>query len=164
MTEFEIIPERQEDLIDIQALYERAFGPGRFARTAYRIREHHAPVATLSLVARDAVGLKGTIRFTAVSIGDFDNALLLGPLAVAPEYSGQGVGRALVREGVERASKNGTGIIVLVGDLAYYQPLGFARLPAGTIRFPGPVDPMRILVHECGEGVSENLGGMIRAR
>ncbi len=163
MTNFEIIPERPEDLVEIQDLYERTFGPGRFARTAYRVREHHDPVASLSLVARGASELKGTIRFTAVSIGELNNALLLGPLAVAPEYAGQGVGRALVKDGVERASKTGIEAIVLVGDLAYYQPLGFERIPTGKIKFPGPVDPMRILVHGGGTGVPEILGGMIRA-
>jgi predicted N-acetyltransferase YhbS len=34
-----ILPETADDAVAIERLHERTFGPGRYARTAYRIRE-----------------------------------------------------------------------------------------------------------------------------
>jgi len=56
-----------------------AFGPGRFARTAYRVRQGIAPVAALCLAALLDDRLVGGIRFTAIRIGEEAGAALLGP-------------------------------------------------------------------------------------
>ena len=45
-------PETPDDAEAIERLNERVFGPGRFARTAYRIRETADPDPSLSFVAR----------------------------------------------------------------------------------------------------------------
>ena len=44
MTELPLLiaAERPEDAAAIERLHERTFGPGRFARTAFRIREQAA--------------------------------------------------------------------------------------------------------------------------
>ncbi len=54
-----IEPETPDDAEDIGRLNERVFGPGRFARTAYRIRERAEPVPSLSFVARVGTLLVG---------------------------------------------------------------------------------------------------------
>jgi predicted N-acetyltransferase YhbS len=81
-SEWEIRPERPEDAGAVEALVARVFGPGRFAKSAYRLREGVDPVAELSLVAIDQNILRGSVRFWPIYVGA-EPALLLGPLSAA---------------------------------------------------------------------------------
>jgi predicted N-acetyltransferase YhbS len=151
---------RLEQAIDepvLSALSAQAFGPGRFARSAYRIREGIPPVASLCFTALLDARLVGGIRFTAIEIGGQRGALLLGPLVVDPAHVGQGIGKALIETGLARASEQGFALVLLVGDMPYYCRFGFKPAPLGQITFPGPVEPARLLEHEL---VPLALGGM----
>jgi predicted N-acetyltransferase YhbS len=159
--EFTIKPERPEDIPALNQLAARAFGPGRFARTAYRLRETRLPDATLSFVAWADGRAAGSIRFTAVRIGWQEGALLLGPLSVDPDYAGQGGGRALVVHGLKEAREAGYKLVILVGDAAYFEKAGFQPVPPGQITFPGPVNPARILAAELEEGALERFEGVV---
>ena len=59
--------EEPGDAGPIEALNAESFGPGRFAKSAYRLREGVHPVAALSFVAVEHVGdkevLRGSVRF-----------------------------------------------------------------------------------------------------
>lgn len=154
--------ERAEDVEALHQLAARSFGPGRFARTAHRVREMAPPVADLSLTAWTDDSLAGAIRFTAVSIGGKPGALLLGPLMVDERWTGKGCGRALICEGIERAREAGFALVLLVGDLPYYERFGFARVPPGQITMPGPVDPSRLLGVELVPGALEGFEGQIQ--
>lgn len=164
MTEscFELQPERPGDDMAVQQLHETVFGPGRFARTAFRLREGvpHAP--ELSFVARQGAELIGSVRLTRIRIGETP-ALLLGPLAVAPDFMSRGAGRKLVAASLEAARDNGHGVVLLVGDEPYYGPLGFQKLPRGSVRLPGPVDPERLLACPLRDGALIGLEGMAGA-
>ena len=156
---------RREEEIDVSALSllsAQAFGPGRFARTAYRVREGVPPVASLALTAWLDAQVIGGIRFTEVRIGEAGNALLLGPLVVDPAYKGNGYGRALVQEGLTRARAQGFALVLLVGDMSYYGRFGFVPVPPGQITLPGPVDPERLLVVES-LGALTGAVGQVRA-
>lgn len=163
-TTFDIKHEHPSDRPALDRLCARSLGPGRFARTAYRIREGTTPVAMLSFTGWRKGTLAGTIRFTALTIGDGDGALLLGPLAVDPEFAGQGCGSALIRRGLEAGKLEGYRLVLLVGDLAYYEKSGFRQVPPGQITLPGPVDPARLLAFELEEGALEKLSGMVDAK
>ena len=89
---FQIRDESKDDAAVLSQLSAQAFGPGRVARTAYRIREGVAPVSSLALTAWLDDRLVGGIRFTAVTIGGEGSALLLGPLVVDPVHYGKGYG------------------------------------------------------------------------
>jgi predicted N-acetyltransferase YhbS len=129
----------------VERLVDLGFGPGRFAKTAYRLREGVAPDDRLSFVAEDAThALLGSVRFWPVRIGQTP-CLLLGPLAVEPKLRGRGIGIGLMQHGIEAAKRLDYEAIVLVGDEPYYAKVGFARLPPGRVRFPGPVDSNRVL-------------------
>src|SRR5690349_1616435 len=78
-----ILPETADDVSAIDRLHERTFGPGRFAKTAYRIREGMGHVPGLSFTGRIGTLLVGSVRLTPVTIGATP-ALLLGPLTVEP--------------------------------------------------------------------------------
>jgi predicted N-acetyltransferase YhbS len=143
---WQIRAERDEDRASIERLVDLSFGPGRFAKTAYRLREGVTPEERLSFVAQDAEtkALLGSVRFWPVRVGD-SLSLLLGPLAVEPQLRGRGIGIGLMQHGIEQARELGYEAIILVGDEPYYARVGFARLPPGRVRFPGPVDPGRVL-------------------
>lgn len=158
---FEIKDENNNDAPLLSELAAEAFGPGRFARTAYRIREGVAPVSSLSLAAWLDGRLVGGIRFTAVTIGAEGGALLLGPLVVHPAHKGKGYGQALAGEGLARSRAQGFRLIVLVGDVPYYGRFGFVPVPPGQIALPGPVDPKRLLALELVPGALSGAVGPV---
>jgi predicted N-acetyltransferase YhbS len=140
-----------------------SFGPGRFARTAYRIREGVQAVPSLSLTGRLDGRLVGGIRFTAVTVGAEGGALLLGPLVVHPAHKGKGYGQALAGEGLARARAQGFRLVVLVGDMPYYGRFGFVPVVPGQVTLPGPVDPKRLLALELEAGALAGAAGLVTA-
>ena len=157
---YEIRLEEPEDDVAIEALHAGTFGPGRFARTAFRIREGVAHDPRLSFVARGDGELLGSVRLTPIRIGDVP-AQLLGPLAVTPSCKGIGIGRTLMRTALEAGAVLGEGVVLLVGDLPYYGPFGFKRVQQGHILLPGPVDPARLLAAELVPGALAQATGMV---
>jgi predicted N-acetyltransferase YhbS len=145
----------------IEKLDERAFGPGRFARTAYRLREGVAADLSLSFVARVGTLLVGANRMTPILVGSVP-ALLLGPLTVEPAFRSQGVGEKLMKHSLDAAREAGHGLVLLVGDEDYYARVGFMRVPHGRIVMPGPVDPDRLLYCELQRGAFEKARGKMR--
>jgi predicted N-acetyltransferase YhbS len=157
-----IEPETPDDADDIQRMNERVFGPGRFARTTYRIRERADPDPTLSFVARVGTLLVGANAMTPIALGTMP-ALLLGPLIVEPVFRSQGIGEALVARSLAAAKATAWRLVILVGDEPYYARVGFQRVPAGRIVLPGPVDPARLLYCELEPGALEAAEGEARA-
>lgn len=155
-------PEVADDAVAIDAIHDVTFGPGRYSRTAFRLREGHAPDGPTSLVAVYRGNVIGSVRLTAIAVGDTP-ALLLGPLAVLPALKSLGVGKALMRLSMEAARQRHHRLVVLVGDLPYYWPFGFRVVPAGRLDLPGPVDPARLLWAELTPGASDDVAGPVRA-
>ena len=156
-----ILSETPEDAAAIDRLHERTFGPGRFARTSYRIREEMGHRLELSFTARIGTLLVGSVRQTKIRIGEAP-ALLLGPLTIEPPFRGHGIGKALIERALAEARRHGHCLVVLVGDVSYYGRCGFARIPKGQVTMPGPVDPARLLVAELVDGAFAGIGGAIR--
>ena len=157
-----IRPQQPADADAVFQLHEEAFGPGRFARSAYRVREASSG-PRIALTAWDGELLVGAIQLTAVTVGGSSGALLLGPLAVAPAYKGRGAGLRLILDSLAEARLQGAKLVVLVGDLPYYQRAGFSVVPAGRITLPGPADPARILALELQDGALAAFSGMVAA-
>jgi predicted N-acetyltransferase YhbS len=162
MSSFHIRAETDGDAETLSRLSAEAFGPGRFARSAYRVREGVPPVAALCLAGWREDRLIAGIRFTAISIGEERNATLLGPLVVDPAEKGKGFGRALVEEGLNRAKSEGFALVLLVGDMPYYGRFGFAPVKPGQITLPGPVDSARLLALELVPGALAAAVGQVK--
>lgn len=162
--DFLVRAERVEDVQALNDLAARAFGPGRFARTAHRVRESAGVVEGLSHTAWVGEELAGSIRFAAIRIGECSNALLLGPLMVEPKWAGKGCGRVLIEKGLGLARTQGYALVLLVGDLPYYECFGFQRVPPGQILLPGPVDPERLLGAELIPGALKDFAGMVQGK
>lgn len=128
-----------------------AFGPGRFAKTAERLRER-ARIAA-GFVAREDGQIIGSVRLWAITIGG-ESALFLGPIAVSAASRRGGLGADLVQACVDHAGDVG---ILLVGDLPYFGRFGFR--PAPDVRLGGPVDQRRVLWRGEGEP-----SGIVQAR
>jgi predicted N-acetyltransferase YhbS len=156
-----ILPETPNDMLAIERLHERTFGPGRFVLSAYRLREHVDHLLELSFTARIGTLLVGSVRQLPICVGD-TNALLLGPLTVEPPFRKRGVGRALLDRALGDAKAKGHRLVLLVGDEAYYSRVGFKRVPKGRATMPGPVDYSRLLVAELADRAFEGVGGAIR--
>ena len=156
-----ILPETADDALAIERLHERTFGPGRYARSAYRIREGRGHLPELSFTARIGTLLIGSVRLTPICIGEVP-ALLLGPLTVEPPFRTRGVGSALIKSALAQAKAKGHKLVLLVGDEPYYAKSSFKRIPKGRVKMPGPVDPARLLVAELAPGAFEGVSGMIR--
>ena len=152
-----------DDIVQISRLHERVFGPGRFARTAYRVRQGAVRVSRFCRVAFRHEQLVASLSFCDVTIGEQGGALLLGPFAVDPTFAKQGVGGVLMESTIGDVENNGVRLIVLVGDDPYYSRYGFVRVPLGQIVFPGPVDPARILARSVRDGQLSAYCGMIAA-
>ncbi|HMB11207.1 N-acetyltransferase [Saliniramus sp.] len=158
-----IRPEHPGDHATIDRLHARAFGPGRFARTAFRLREGVDHDLSLSFAAHVGTLLVGSVRLSPVWAGNVP-ALVLGPLTVEPAFKERGIGGALMRHALEEARSRGEQLVLLVGDAAYYRRFGFAPVPPGRFTLPGPVDPARLLVCPLVTDSSDTARGEVRPR
>src|SRR5256886_7109628 len=140
-----ILPETADDAVPIERLHERTFGPGRYAKSAYRLREGIGHGLDLSFTARIGPLLAGPARLSPIRIGE-TKALLLGPLTVEPAFRERGVGYALIERALAEAKTKAHRLVVLVGDEPYYVKSGFNRIPKGVAPRSGPLDPTRLLV------------------
>src|SRR3974377_1404451 len=121
-----ILPEPPADAEAIERLHERTFGPGRYARSAYRIREGRTHALDLSFTARIGTLLVGSVRLTPMRIGEAP-ASLLGPLTVEPPFRGRGIGGALITRALTDAKAAGHSLVVLAGGRPLCSKGGFQR-------------------------------------
>lgn len=132
--------ETPTDARAVEALVLAAFGPGRFAKTAERLREHAG--LAVGFVCHEGADLVGTVRLWSIRIGDAP-ALFLGPIAVEGESRRGGLGAALTQACLDWARAEGTSGVLLIGDPAYFNRFGFAVAP--DVLMPGPVNPRRVM-------------------
>ena len=135
-----------KDLRNIEKLLDEAFGPGRYARTAYRYREKYNLMSNYSYVYQIDKQLLASISFSKIFINDKIDGLLLGPLAVKPGHVGKGYGVALVETTIRLIKKSKRySFIALVGDIDYYRRFNFKKILQPIILI-GPVNPNRVLI------------------
>ncbi|MEH6830778.1 GNAT family N-acetyltransferase [Sulfitobacter sp.] len=160
---YELAAETADDHWEVEALYDTCFAPGRTALSSYRLREGVPPVPSLSLVARDDLGiLAGAIRFWPVTV-DGRDVLLLGPVAVHPTRQGEGLAALLIVTALEKAEPLGWERVMLVGDAPYYGRFGFTLLDG--VVMPPPTNPERVLGRALRDGAWDGVAGEVtRAR
>ena len=159
------VPELPVHDAAIEDINQEAFGPGRFVRAAYRIRERGPHDSALSFVALAGNEVIASVRMTPIRVGAQESksdVLLLGPLAVRPAWKNKGIGRTLMKKAMEAAVAAGYGLVILVGDEPYYGPFGFQRVPAGKLLMPAPVDPARLLACELKPHSLDAVSGMVK--
>jgi predicted N-acetyltransferase YhbS len=153
------IAEKPEFAEAIERVLDRAFGPGRYAKTSERVREAGAVLEpSLTRIALNEEGdVVGVCRIWRVEAGE--PLYFLGPLAVDPSVQSGGVGLTLVHDAVAACRASGGNGVVLVGAERFFRPVGFTVVPAGKVSLPGPVDPARLLWLELRPGGLDKVHG-----
>ena len=153
--------ERPAEAASRDALLDLADGPARFTKASERLREGRRP--ELALVAAEGGRIVGTVRLWQVSAGPGRPALLLGPLAVAPDRRRRGIGSTLVHHALREAARRRHSAVLLVGDMSYYARFGFSGEKTGTLWLPGPYERDRLLACELMPGALDGARGLIGA-
>ncbi len=157
-----LLRERVRDAQPIEELTAAAFGPDRFRKTVYRLREEVPPIKDLCFVCLDQKGrLVASIRNWPVIVNGKWPAVMLGPLSISPELRGLGYGKALMWHSMAQSRLQGHGRIILVGDPEYYNQFGFRRDLALHLQLPGWVEDRRFLALELVAGSMIGVHGMV---
>lgn len=146
-----------------ERLLDRCFGPGRFRKTCEKFRRRRLPAEGLSLSAEADGQLVGTVRLWSIDAGRSRPALLLGPLAVSPEFRNEQIGVRLMTTAIETARTLGHKAILLVGDEPYYRRFGFSGVLTKDLLLPGPYEKHRFLALELVSGAFDGAAGMVVA-
>jgi predicted N-acetyltransferase YhbS len=157
-----LVPERSQDGPAVDALVERAFGPGRYAKSSERVREFasFAPELSVCAWAPDARGderLLGCARMWRVRVGGRP-VTFLGPFAVEQGERNAGFGQRLIERACEAAAAAGETHVLLVGDEAYFGRVSFSNALGHGVVMPGPVDQHRVLARELVAGAGPLSG------
>jgi predicted N-acetyltransferase YhbS len=147
---FTISNETAADHPQIESLLDRGFGTDRHALTVYRLRQA-PPCPDLGFVLRAKDGLAASLRFWPISVDNVAPALLLGPLVVRPQFQGLGLGKRMVRHGIDRVTADGWRLCLVVGGPSYYAPFGFEPAAPWGLCLPGPVDQARFQIKALGD-------------
>lgn len=158
----EILPEKpSEHAAQIEALYDRTFGPGHFAKTAERLREWSRSIPAVNRVAMQAGKVIGACRVWPLEVGeDRTRAVFIGPVAVDPNFQGQRLGLSITGEALEAATLAGWPAAIIIGSPTYFAELGFSVVARDRFTFPGPQDMARVMVRDLA-GRADTLGGHI---
>lgn len=140
VTPVRILQERSGDAAAVDALVLAAFGPGRFAKTAERLRE--AAHLAAGFCAYEGERLIGSVRLWSIIVGEA-RSVFLGPIAVDAASRRGGLGAELVQACIDEAKTMALDGVLLVGDPPYFSRFGF--LPAPEAVLSGPVDRRRVM-------------------
>jgi len=147
---------------DVEALLDAAFGTDRHRRTAYRVRVGLQPIGALSLARVEGDRLTGCIQCWPVQLNTDDGRavpmVMVGPVAVAPDRQGTGIGQQLMAASIAAAGDDAP--LMLIGDPEYYGRFGFDAERTGGWRMPGPYEQRRLLAR----GAVPDCSGMMGPR
>jgi predicted N-acetyltransferase YhbS len=147
----------------VERLYDEVFGPARFHKASYLFREGVDPIRELSWIALEGDRLVGAIRYWPILVGETGHsALLLGPLAIAQDRAGKGIGRALMFKTLDLAAQLGHDLVLLVGDVDYYKRFGFVPATPHGFVMPGEAKPDRLQVAPLKDNVLGRIAGEVR--
>jgi putative acetyltransferase len=88
----------------------------------------------------------------------------LGPVAVLPEFQGQGIGTLLVEACLEQLRESGFAGVVVVGDPAYYSRFGFITASRWGLKWEVAVPDDHFMVLELSPGKLAGIAGIVRYR
>ena len=124
--------ERPGDMLPVYEMVTAAFGRTDEAELVNRLRECGAAVVTM--VEEEEYEFMGHLMLSPITINGVEGPWLgLAPVAVHPDWQGQGIGSDLIREGLDTALEMDWKGVVVLGDPAYYSRFGFRTDPLLTL-------------------------------
>jgi len=150
-----------EDIPAIYAVVRAAFARPGEAELVEALRRANALV--VSAVATVGSRIVGHVAFSPVTIDDY-LALALAPVAVEPESQRQGIGAALIRWGLGECRRLGYGVVIVLGEPAYYGRFGFTSASQFGIDCPFSVPSEALMVLELWSNAAAGRRGMVRYR
>lgn len=146
----------KNDTDKIFNLLHRSFGPGRFARSVYRLREKTNRETEFSYIYELNKDILSSISYYQTFLNNDIKGLLLGPLAVDPKHRGKGFGVELVKYTISLIKKTmDYDFILVVGDYQYYEKFGFKKIDT-TFNFYGPVRVEKVLILDLQNRLQKN--------
>ena len=157
-----IRPESEADRAAIRTVNEAAFDTSAEADLVDVLRAKSAQL--VSLVAEIDDTVVGHILFSRVSLTEQPHLRVmgLGPMAVAPDHRRQGVGSALVREGLKRCRQLGCDAVFVIGHPKYYPRFGFVPAARYAMRSEYEVPEDVFMVAELAVGALRGATGLVR--
>lgn len=157
-----IRPERLVDISAIRTVNREAFETPTEADLVDGLREQAQPI--VSLVAEDAGTIVGHIMFSPAILHTHPEIRIMGlaPMAVVPARQREGIGSALVREGLAQCRQLDVKVVIVLGHADYYPRFSFTRASrfAVTCEYEVPDDVFMLV--ELEEGVLRGKSGTVR--
>lgn len=157
---------RNESVADHSAVYDVnqiAFNRVDEAEIVDAVRRLARPIVSLVAVLHDRV--IGHILFSPVDVNSerkSPGAMALGPVAVLPDFQGQGIGTSLIKEGLERCGQLGQSVIFVLGHPDYYPRFGFRPASSRGLYFKSRDFDRYFFVLELQADSADNLSGEVR--
>ena len=156
-----IRPEDPNDLAAVHAVNEAVFESAAEADLVDALRGKAQPL--ISLVAEVAGSVVGHILFSPVKLADQPEHVFmgLGPMAIMPQHQRQGIGSALVREGLNRCAESGCDAVVVLGHPEYYPRFGFVPASRYGISSEYDVPDEVFMIAELQQGSLRGVSGKV---
>ena len=114
------------------------------------------------LVALRAGKVVGYVAFSPVIVqGEELQWVGMAPLAVDENYRGQGLARQLVYEGLDSLNEFGYAAVVVLGDPAFYERLGFEPASRYDLRCHWPGTETSFQVHPLADDALDGVTGLV---
>ncbi|MEG0012919.1 MAG: N-acetyltransferase [Cellulosilyticaceae bacterium] len=167
--EISIRQEEVKDYQEVEQVVEKAFLEAEMSdyrehELVRRLRVSAEFIPELSLVALAEEKLVGHILLTKIEIRDEDQgipSLALAPVAILPEYQGQGIGKILIELAVQKAKDLGYSSIIVLGHEKYYPKFGFVPTSKWGIKPPFEVPEEVFMGLELVEGALQGVKGTV---
>jgi putative acetyltransferase len=159
--------ERPRDAAAVYEVNRMAFGRDDEARLVEKIRSTSGFIPELSLIALIGNQVVGHIVLSQIHVDSGKRSartwpvLSLAPMAVRPGHQNQGIGSALVRQGLKRARRLGHKVVVVVGHPGYYPRFGFTPARPLGLEAPFPVPDEAFLALELVPGSLQGVRGKV---
>ncbi len=119
-------------------------------------------VELISLVAEHKGEIVGHILFSPVSMDGDCRIMGLAPMAVLPNWQGNGVGTQLVNAGLQACKKAGYEVVVVLGHADYYPRFGFAPSVNFGIKSEYDVPPEVFMVKALRDRALDGITGTVK--